>query len=179
MLRRRSPTAGSLLLSTLSLNASRRATKVGRCTGKPCSTAAAATPAAPAAKHTQPRESANNYTSFPPKYNHDAHRLKAPNPNSHTGGRSHVPRWLFRTCCLQTSFVHSISGRHTYTSGLNRLGMTEWKPEGGRNSREPTAASSSRTSREATNCEKQPCPQPRTPRASKPQAASQAIKPHC
>lgn len=37
MLRSRSPTAGSLLLSMLSLNASMRATKVGSCTGKPCS----------------------------------------------------------------------------------------------------------------------------------------------
>lgn len=40
MLRSRSPTAGSLLLSMLSLKASMRATKVGSCTGKPCSQAA-------------------------------------------------------------------------------------------------------------------------------------------
>jgi hypothetical protein len=37
---------------------------------------------------------------------------------------------LKHTCCLQIQVMYAISGRHTYTSGLNMRGMTGWKPAG-------------------------------------------------
>lgn len=116
MLRSKSPTAGSLLVSMLSLNANMRATKVGSCTGKPYRTHA---PAAPARYVKEGRQTCSR--------KHTASRLP---PCDMSADNTSPCITAVPTCCLHTSCVHSMRGRQTYTSGLNMPGMTGWKPAG-------------------------------------------------